>query len=124
MIMVCMQIVKNNEDDKLEIVLNISDPSDPNLIMYSEKPNIKDLINESINVLNILNKYKNTKYFYKTLVKLFKESCDEYCVLNKYIITSSRLKIIYKNNVIKRDYVKDFELLKRYRNNYPYSYTF
>ena len=117
-------VIKNNDEQNLEIVLDISNPSNPNLVMYKEKPNIKELINESIDILKILYKYKNNNFLYKILVKLFRDSCDEYIILHKYLINNNRLKIIYKNKKIKRDYTKNFSYLLRYREMYPYTYEF
>ena len=66
------------------------------------------------------------KLFYKILVKLFKDNCAEYSILNKYIIGNmrGRTQLIYGKKIIKRDYVIDFDWLIAYRYIYRYSYTF
>lgn len=66
-------------------------------------------MNEANNILNIL-------YKYNILVKLFKESCDEYVILDKYLIRNTRLQLIYKKKIIKRNYIKDFLYLKMYKH--------
>ena len=72
-----------------------------------------------------IHKYvKKYDLLYKILVKLFKDSCDEYIILHKYICKQSRVKIIYKNKIIKSDYVMNFKYLKGYRNVYLFTYTF
>jgi hypothetical protein len=75
-------------------------------------------------MLNILNKYKNEEFFYKILVKLFKEDCEKYSLLNKYIIENTRTQFIYGKKVIKRDYIFDIYKLIEYRSNYKYWYFF
>ena len=138
-------VLKNNDEKNLEIILDTSNPTNLNLIMYKENPNIKELMNESIEILKILYKYQNinllynilVKYYiinlyfdiyinllYNILVKLFKDSCNEYTILHKFLIMNNRLKIIYKNKIIKRDYIKNFLYLSKYRDLYAYTYEF
>lgn len=74
-------------------------------------------------MLEILNKYKNIDKFYLILVKTFRETCDEYTTLIKYILENNRTKIIYDKTLIKRNYIIDFFLLKNLRYS-MYSYTF
>ena len=55
---------------------------------------------------------------------MFKEACDEYVILDKYLIRNTRLQLIYKKKIIKRNYIKDFLYLKTYKHEYMYTYTF
>ena len=77
-------------------------------------------------VLEILNKYKDEELFYKILVKLFKDNCAEYSILNKYIIGNmrGRTQLIYGKDIIKRDYVIDIDDLFIYKQKYWFTYTF
>jgi len=118
-------IIKDNYEKKFEILLDNSYPVVRDQI-YVENPKekIMSIFSECIKVLEILNKYKDEHKFYKILIKLFKEYCDEYLILFNNIIVNNRVKIIYGNNIIKRDYILNFKFLMNYRYNYSYSYTF
>lgn len=117
-------IMKNNDEKEFEAVFNNGDLTNPDSVRY-EKPKIKELFNEAIDVLLILYKYaKKYDLLYKILVKLFKDSCDEYIILHKYICKQSRVKIIYKNKIIKSDYVMNFKYLEGYRSVYLFTYEF
>ena len=124
MIILLNLVIKNNDEKNLKIIFDQSDPTNPNLVIHGENPNIKALINEANDILKILYKYKNINLLYKILVKLFKESCDEYVILDKYLIRNTRLQLIYKKNIINRNYIKDFLYLKSYRHEYLYTYKF
>ena len=117
-------IIEVNYKGEFNILIYNSEPTRDDEI-YIEKPQekIKEIIDESIQVLNILYKYKDEKKFYKILIKLFKDDCAEYSILYKYIVKNLRTQIIYNNKVIKRKYVNDFDKLILYRS-YTYSYTF
>lgn len=118
------KIIKNDDEKNLEIIFGVFNPTHHDLITWYNNFNIKELMNESIDVLKILHKYKNYKKFYKILIKLFKDACNEYNILYKYIVSNERYKIVYKKTIIVRDYIKDFGLLKSYRNTYSYVYNF
>ena len=122
------KIIKNNDNNNFEIILAKVDQScHDKLNVWYREPNIeylKYLINESFDVLHVLYKYQDYKQFYTILVKLFKDDCNEYNLLHKAVISNLRYKIIYKNKIIVRDYLKDFGLLYVYRNTYEYIYTF
>lgn len=119
-----VKIIKDNYKGKFEILYNNS-----NLIhnseIYDENPykKIYEIFDECKIILEILNKYKNIDKFYLILVKTFREACDDYTLLNKFIIYNNRTKIIYNNSIIKRNYVIDFDFLKMLRYSF-YSYTF
>jgi len=119
------QIIKDNYKGKLDIIITKSEPTRINEI-YVENPydKIKELFDESKQVLDILYKYKDENKFYKILVKLFKDNCAEYLTLYRYIVSNLRTHIIYNKTTIKRDYVDDFDKLIIYRGIYMYSYTF
>jgi hypothetical protein len=106
------KIIKDNYNGKFEILYNNS-----NLTKEAE------IFDECKTMLEILNKYKNIDKFYLILVKTFRETCEEYTTLNKYIMENDRTKIIYDKTVIKRNYVIDFDLLKNLRYS-MYSYSF
>jgi hypothetical protein len=107
------RIIKDNYKGKFEILYNNSNLTKEAEI-YAENPyrKITEIFDESKIMLEILNKYKNIDKFYLILVKTFRETCDEYTSLNKYIMENDRTKIIYDKTVIKRNYVIDFDLLK------------
>jgi hypothetical protein len=117
-------IIKNNKKKKLEIVYNDSNPTE-NKEYYLEKPEQKiyEIYDECINVLTLLNKYKYINYLYKILIKIFKNKCNEYTIIDENIINNERKKIIYNNIVIERKYVSDFKFLKNI-TNFMYSYSF
>jgi len=110
--------------DNFEIILGRKNPTYEGLITWYSKPNIKNLMEESIDVLKTLHKYPNYKKFYKILVKSFNDACDDFSILVKYIVKSERYKIIYKNESIIRNYIGDFGLLSSYRSTYAYVYYF
>lgn len=118
------KIIKDNYKGKFEILYNNSNLTKEAEI-YAENPykKITEIFDECKTMLEILNKYKNIEKFYLILVKTFRETCDEYTTLNKYIMENDRTKIIYDKAVIKRNYVIDFDLLKNLRYS-MYSYTF
>jgi hypothetical protein len=118
------KIIKDNYKGKFEILYNNSNPTRESEI-YAVNPykKITEIFDECKIVLEILNKYKDIDKLYLILVKTFREACDEYTTLNKYIIENDRTKIIYNKTIIKRNYVIDFDLLKNLRYSY-YSYTF
>jgi len=118
-------IIKDNYKGKFDILKNNSNPT-RNDEIYIEKPEekIKEIFDESKQVLDILYKYKDEVKFYKILIKLFKDNCAEYLILYKYIVENLRTQIVYNKKIIKRDYVNDFDKLKTYRSMYMYSYTF
>ena len=120
-----IEIIKDNYKQKLEILKDNSNPSKQSEI-YSENPKEKlsDIFTECKEVLDILNKYSDEQYFYKILVKLFKDSCEEYSKLLKYIVENQRTNIIYGDTEIKREYFINFKYLTDYRSWYWYSYTF
>ncbi len=119
-----VKIIKDNYKGKFEILYNNSNPTRESEI-YAENPykKITEIFDECKIVLEILNKYKDIDKFYLILVKTFRETCDEYTTLNKYIMENDRTKIIYNNSIIKRNYVINFDLLKNLRYSY-YSYSF
>jgi len=119
-----IKIIKDNYKGKFEILYNNSNLTKEAEI-FAENPyrKITEIFDESKIMLEILNKYKNIDKFYLILVKTFRETCDEYTILNKYIMENDRTKIIYDNTVIKRNYVIDFNLLKNLRYS-MYSYSF
>ena len=95
--------------------------------IYKEDPydDIKDIFNECVDVLKLLHKYKDEHdLLYLILIKLFKEKCDEYALLYKYIIDNRRTKIIYGDKKIERGYVSDIQMLLTYRESYLFSYEF
>ncbi len=120
------EIITDNYKKKFEILLMDFNSINKQGYIYVEKPETKinEIILESKQVLDILNKYKDEKQFYKILVKIFRDNCDEYVILYKYIVENLRTQIIYGNNKITRDYVNDFNELITYRYIYLYSYTF
>lgn len=89
-------VIKNNDEKNVKVILDQSDPTNPNLVIHGKNQNINTLMNEATTILNILYKYKNINLLYNILVKLFKESCDEYVILDKYLIRNTRLQLIYK----------------------------
>ena len=118
------KIIKDNYKGKFEILYNNSNLTRESEI-YSDNSyrKITEIFDECKIILEILNKYKNINKLYLILVKTFRETCDEYTLLNKYIIENDRSKIIYNKTIIKRNYVIDFDLLKNLRYSY-YSYSF
>ena len=121
---ILVKIIKDNYKGKFEILYNNSNPTRESEI-YAVNPykKITEIFDECKIVLEILNKYKNINKFYLILIKTFREACDEYTTLNKYIMENDRTKIIYNNSIIKINYVINFDLLKNLRYSY-YSYTF
>lgn len=93
--------------------------------IYEKNPKdkVEEIISESKEVLKIINKYNN-EYLYKVLVHLFRNKCDKYIILFKYIIENIRIKIIYDNEIIHREYTDYFNNLLNFRYIYDYSYTF
>lgn len=116
--------IKENYKNKFDILYNNSNPTHHDEI-YVTNPQTKvvDIVYECKKVLTILNKHNEPK-FYKLLIKLFKENCDEYSILFKYIVESVRTQIKYANKIIKKSHIFDFYFLLMYRYNYTYSYTF
>jgi hypothetical protein len=119
-----VNMIKNDYEGTFEILNNNSNASRISEI-YVNNPykNITEIFDECKIILEILNRYKNIDKFYIILVKTFREACDDYTLLNKYIMESNRTKIIYNKSIIKRNYVIDFDFLKRLRYSF-YSYTF
>ena len=118
-----IKIIKENYEGEFEIKKSVWDPIYKD--KYEEKPKekIMEIIEESKKVLEVLNKYKDYKYLYKVMIKIFKDNCDEYSIINKYIIENQRTEIKYNDKIIKRTYVKDVNLLVDLRYIW-YSYTF
>ena len=83
-----------------------------------------EIINECKDVLDILNKFKKEKLFYKILIKLFNDDCASYYKLYKNIIINNKYKIIYGKKIINRQYKNDFIFLLKLRSLYIFSYTF
>ena len=119
-----VKIIKDNYKGKFDILYNNSNLTRESEI-YAGNPykKITEIFDECKIILEILNKYKNIDKFYLILVKTFRETCDEYTTLNKYIIENDRTKIIYNKTIIKRNYIIDFNLLKNLRYSY-YAYSF
>ena len=118
---------RDNYKQELIILINNSTPVEKDEI-YLDKPETKinDILTECKEVLEILNKYKDEELFYKILVKLFKDNCAEYSILNKYIIGNmrGRTQLIYGKDIIKRDYVIDIDDLFIYKQKYWFTFTF
>lgn len=120
------KIIEENYKKPLEIIKEDNGHNIHDNIHYVENPKdkISDIITECKEVLDILNKHKNETYFYKVLVKTFKESCDDYIILLKHIVDNTRYQIIYGNKKITKDYSKNFRLLYSYRARFWYTYDF
>ena len=120
-----IKIIEEGNKQKLEIILGDYQPLFSNEY-YKEKPedSISDIINDYKKVIDILNKYKKEKYFYKIIIKLFNNDCINYSNLYKNIIQNNKVKIIYGKTIINREYVKYFDLLMNLRHSYIFSYTF
>jgi hypothetical protein len=117
-------IIKDNYKGKFNIIISNSEPTRKNeIFIENPKEKIKELFDESKQILDILYKYKNENNFYKILINLFKNNCTEYLILYNYIVKNLRIKIIYNKKIIERKYVEDFDKLIIYKN-YTYSYTF
>jgi hypothetical protein len=120
------KVIKDNKNNKInfEILKYNSNPTLEDYI-YIENPNdkINEIITESNEVLDILIPFKN-EYLYKVLINLFKNDCEKYSILIKYIVDNMIVKIIYGKEIIYRDYINEFNNLLNYRFIYDYSYTF
>jgi hypothetical protein len=119
------EIIIDNYKKKFEILIDNSIPVVVDTIHQENPKNkINDLFNECKTVLDILNKYSNETYFYKLLIKLFKDSCAEYSTLLNFVSKNNRTKIIYGNKKITRDYIKYFRYLSVYRHRFAFFYKF
>jgi len=120
------KIIQENYKNTFEIIKEDSYHNIRNNIYYVENPKdkINEIITECKEVLDILHKYKNEKYFYKIMVKIFNDECDKYLILLKYIVDNLRYQIIYGNKKITRDYLKNFRLLYICRGAFWFTYNF
>ena len=120
------KIIKENNRKKMQIVITDAMPTDLQDEIYIKNPEdrIPDLFLECNRVLNILNNYKNEKYLYKVLIKLFNQKCDKYSILFYYIIANKRKRIVYGTQFIERPHVNKFKFLLIYREHYMFSYEF
>ena len=119
------KIIKENYKEKIEILYDNSFPTIHDET-YDGNPDgkISSIFDECKDVLGILYKYKDEKYLYKILIKLFKDNCYEYALLNHYILMNMRTTFQYGKKNIKRNYVIDLHTLRQFRHHYHYSYTF
>jgi len=119
------KVLKNDNDDNDFYILKYN--SNPSLedYIYIENPKekINEIIDESNTVILILEPFYN-EYLYKVLIDLFKNDCEKYLILSKYIIDNMIIKIIYDKEIIYREYIHEFNNLLNYRFIYDYSYTF
>ena len=121
------KIIKENNKDNVDIMIDNWSTYKNIEEIYKENPfdDIKDIFSECVDVLKLLHKYQSeNELLYLLLIKLFKEKCDEYALLYKYIIDNRRTKIIYGDKKIERDYVSDIQMILTYRESYLFSYEF
>ena len=121
------KIIKENNKDNVDIMIDNWSTYKNIEEIYKENPfdDIKDIFNECVDVLKLLHKYQSeNELLYLLLIKLFKEKCDEYALLYKYIIDNRRTKIIYGDKKIERYYVSDIQMILTYRESYLFSYEF
>ena len=118
------KIIKSN--DKLEIFLYDEDNTFKDNIWkrVSSSNDIISLFDECYIMLNLLNNSLGTEYLYELMIKLFKEDCEKYLLINKYLIENTRIEIRHNKKIISRNYIKDFKILKEYRYQYNFYYKF
>ena len=85
---------------------------------------IEQLVIESYEMINLLNKYNYVTYLYELFIMLFKKSSDDYLILQKYFIENKRTKLIYLDKIVQREYIFDINVLILLMNSYYYSYVF
>ncbi len=100
-------------------------PIDSNQLVNvkDSKKKIAGLFEEINSVLSILKK-TNKKYLVDYLVELFKSNCSDCTVLLKYLCYNSNYKIVWKKNIIQRNYLIYFHYIIAIRKYFYYSYTF
>jgi hypothetical protein len=86
--------------------------------------NVMSLVQECREMLYLL-KFSNEKYLYKILVNVFKsqDKCSLIELFEKWILHSKIYEIEYNNQIINREYLSCFKILKTFRYS-NYSYTF
>jgi hypothetical protein len=100
-------------------------PIDSNQLVNVKDPKKKifSMFEEISQVLQILGKTKK-KYLIDYLVELFKTNCADCATLLKYLCYNYNYKIIWKKNIIQRNYLIYFHYLIAIRKYFYYSYTF
>jgi hypothetical protein len=118
--------ISENYKKKLEIIKNVSSNVAHDNMFYDENPQdqLTEIVSESKEVLDVLNKYRHLKYFYQIMTKTFNDDCGNYLILVKNIIDNFRHAFIYGNTQIKKEYSKNFRLLHSYMNKYSFSFQF
>ena len=86
--------------------------------------NISESIKQTLDTLQILNKYAKIKYLYQLLIYLFNNECSSYIILLNNIIYNDKLEVIYSRYSIRRDYLRYIKYILDIRHEYLYSYTF
>jgi hypothetical protein len=76
---------------------------------------MSDLFTECYEMLSLLRNYSSYKLLWKLMVYLFSSDCENYGLIEKYIIKNTRSEIRYGGKVVKRYYVNDFIILRKLR---------
>ena len=118
-----VRMIRENYKEKIEMKKSVWNPIYKDIYIENPENKIMEILEECKKVLDVLNKYREIEYLYEVMIKIFKEKCDEYVVITKYIVENTRTKIKYGKEKIRRKYVKDFSLLVDLRYIW-YSYKF
>lgn len=119
------QIITSNYKYKVEIYLSNSTPYEKNYYL-KESPlsKLNEIYNYYKSILDILHSNIKLKYFYKLLIKMFKDNnCSNYKILNDYMFDETYM-IKYGNKRIIRKNCDIYAFLNIYRSWYLYSYYF
>ncbi len=122
------QAIKSQDFDSLQII-NIDTytfspiNSNQTINVKDPKKKLNSLIDECNKVLGILLK-TDQKYLLDYIVWTFKNNCSDCVILLDYLCYNYNYKIIWKNKIIKRDYLIYFHYIFSIRKYFYYSYTF
>ncbi len=124
---ISLKIIENiNDLNKLKIMIDNSSNPMENIEICESKDytDIDQLVIESYEMINLLNKYNDVSYLYELFIMLFKKSSDDYLILHKYFIENKRTKLIHLDKIVQREYIFDINVLILLMNSYYYSYVF
>lgn len=121
---------KTNYARNFVIYINISGfDGNRNILHSSGKDTLNEiriLINNSLKVMQILNKVrqKKFKFLYELMIYLFNHSCEEYILFNELFIENRIYSITYGSKKIIRKYIAAIHKLIYEKETCLYSYTF
>ncbi len=105
-----------SENDEKNIVIWINDPnwSDRKNLYRHPHSQVMDLFSECKEILYILRKYKH-KFLYEIMADTFKKNCEDYGLIDKYILRNKRYGIQLGSMKVEREYMIDIALLRMIR---------